>query len=528
VTPALRQDLINFLESREGLAVAIVVFAVIALGGFLVSYAWLRRIERSPVPASTATDAPWPAADEPGGEPPQNERPGSGALGRAIVALLAATCLVLPIIFTIASGDVFAWPKTAALWILAIAIAILAAIAIVYDGRLQRADPLTVAVLVFAGLTTIATVLSVDPSHSVTGERLQYQGLVTTLAYVVLFVAARISVVTVQRAQVVAAGLLISATVASLYAFAQATSLDPIWSGLYKDRVFSTMGQASNLAAVLGMGTFVSLALVAGRRRVTLALVLLAALITAIAVILTLTRGAYVGLVAGGIAAVGVLAARRSRSVAPIRLPRAAIAIVGVGAVIVAVVLVWRPASALADDVAERALSIPAVTESSNRSKLDMWEVGIEMAAEHPVIGTGPDSYVLLFGEYRDRVLTPDRAAVMKRFRPESPHNVYIATAANLGLPALVAYLAVIVFTVGLGVRAARRDIPLAARLTLAGLIGAVAVHLVTDSFMTAEPAGSAIFWIVLGAIAGLGGRLMATAEDVGLATQQPRSVTAN
>jgi O-antigen ligase len=159
--------------------------------------------------------------------------------------------------------------------------------------------------------------------------------------------------------------------------------------------------------------------------------------------------------------------------------------------------------------VAERALSIPAVTESSNRSKLDMWEVGIRIAAENPLIGVGPDSYVLLFGAYRDRVLTPDRAAVMARFRPESPHNVYIATAANTGVPALVAYVAVVVLTLAVGLRAARQDIPRAARLALAGLIGAIAVHLVTDVFMTAEPAGSAIFWILLGSTAALGGRLV-------------------
>ena len=125
-------------------------------------------------------------------------------------------------------------------------------------------------------------------------------------------------------------------------------------------------------------------------------------------------------------------------------------------------------------------------------------------------------SYVLLFGEYRDRVLTADRAAVMRRFRPESPHNVYIATAANTGIPSLIAYFAVIVFAVGMGVRAARLEIPLAARLTLAGLIGAVAVHLVTDSFMTAEPAGSAIFWILLGATAGLAGGLTTGRHESG------------
>ena len=482
-----RQAIIGFLESGEGLAFAIVVYTAIALVAFIAFFAWLRRAERSSTPA---------------------DGPAAGNLGRAIVSLLAVACLVLPAIFTIASADVFAWPKTATLWILAVPTAILVVIAFAVDGRLRRTDPLTVAVLAFAGLTALATVLSIDPGHSIVGERLQFQGLLTTLAYVVLFIAARISILSVGRAQVVATALLASGTVAALYAFAQAASLDPIWSGLYKDRVFSTMGQASNLAAVLGMSTMVALTVAAGRRRGLLAIVLLAALLNASALVLTLTRGAYVGLVAGGIVVAIVLGAWRSRSIAPVRLPRAVVPIVGVIALLVALVIVWRPASALADDVAARALSIPALTESSNRSKLDMWEVGLTIAAEHPVIGIGPDSYVLLFGAYRDRVLTPDRAAVMARFRPESPHNVYIATAANTGIPALIAYLAVIVLALAVGLRAARRDLPLAARLALAGLIGAIAVHLVTDAFMTAEPAGSAIFWILLGAVAGVGGRL--------------------
>ena len=491
MTPAFRNEVIRFLESGAGLATVIAASVVIALGAFAVFFVWLRRTERSPDDPS--------AAD---------------GLGRALASLLAVACLVLPLVFTIASADVFAWPKALTVWILAVPTAVLVAVALLTDARHRRADALNVAVFVFAGLSVLATVLSVDPAHSLPGERLQYQGLITTLAYVVMFVGARVSVVSVRRAQVVAVGLLVSATVAGIYAWAQATSLDPIWSSLYKDRVFSTMGQASNLAAVLGMGTLVALTLVAGRRRVGMALVAVAAFITASALVLTLTRGAYVGLVAGGIAAGLVLVARRGRSISAVRLPRTVIPIVGAIAVIVAVVIVWQPASALADDVAERALSIPAVTESSNRSKLDMWEVGIRIAKDHPVIGAGPDSYVLLFGEYRDRVLTPDRAAVMARFRPESPHNVYIATAANLGIPALAAYLAVIVLAVGSGVRAARRDISLAARLTLAGLIGAIVVHLVTDSFMTAEPAGSAIFWILLGAVAGLGERLTATAPQ--------------
>ena len=123
----------------------------------------------------------------------------------------------------------------------------------------------------------LATILSIDPGQSLAGQRLTYQGLLSTLAYVVLFVAARRSITTMPRVQGVALGLLASATVVATYAIAQSLSLDPIWTTLYKDRPFSTMGQASALASVLGMATLLSLSLVVGRPRRVQAIVLAAA-----------------------------------------------------------------------------------------------------------------------------------------------------------------------------------------------------------------------------------------------------------
>jgi putative inorganic carbon (HCO3(-)) transporter len=490
-----RQEIVQFLESGEGLAAATVLFAAVALGAFALLFVRLRRIER---------------ADDAG-----SELEVGGDLGRAIASVVAVACVLLPLVFTIASEDVFALPKTLALWSTAVAAAVLVAVALARDPRLRRLDTLSVAVLAFAGLTALATVLSIDPGHSLAGQRLQYQGLLSTLAYVVLFVAARLSLTSGARVQGVALGLLASATIAAIYAIAQGLSLDPIWSTLYKDRVFSTVGQANALASVLGMATLLSLALVAGRRRRVQAIVLIGALVTASGLVLTLSRGGYLGMVAGVVVAGLVLAAGRGWSVARTRVLRVAFAALGAILLVGAVVIVWRPANAFAGQIAQRAFSIPAVTETSNRSHLDMWEVGIRIAVEHPIIGTGPDTYVLLFGDYRDRVLTPDRAAIMARFSPESAHNVYISTAAGAGFPALIAYLAVIGLVFAAGVRAARQDVSLAARLTLAGLLGAVAVHLVTDAFMTAEPSASAIFWILLGATAGYAGRLTPDVDEL-------------
>ena len=106
---------------------------------------------------------------------------------------------------------------------------------------------------------------------------------------------------------------------------------------------------------------------------------------------------------------------------------------------------------------------------------------------------------MLAFDNYRDQVLSPERAAHIARYRPESPHNVYLALADGAGLPALAAYLT-IVAVVGVGlIRTLRTIQEPRAWLIAAALLAAICGHLVTDLFMTAETTGSVLFWTVLG-----------------------------
>jgi len=101
-----------------------------------------------------------------------------------------------------------------------------------------------------------------------------------------------------------------------------------------------------------------------------------------------------------------------------------------------------------------------------------------------------------------------ESAKKLARFRAESPHNVYLAIASGAGFPALAAFVVLIGSCLALGVRAVRGSTA-AVRVALAGLFGALTVHLVTIFFMTAEPATFALFWILLGAMAGLGRGLL-------------------
>ena len=175
-----------------------------------------------------------------------------------------------------------------------------------------------------------------------------------------------------------------------------------------------------------------------------------------------------------------------------------------VGIVTLVAILAIPDARAAAQRVAQRALLTADLSESSTQIKLDLWAVGVAIAADHPLVGVGSDNYVLVFDDYRDQVLPAGRAEQMARFRPESPHNVYLGWAVGAGLPALAAYLTIVAIVVRRLIVALRVIEEPRAWLLAAALFAAVCGHLVTDLFMTAETTGSLLFWTLLGVSAAL------------------------
>jgi O-antigen ligase len=506
------RQLIAFLRSPAGV---VTVGAALAFGGV----AWtvgvaggLKRLEtedRVPKSKSALRRVRGRRRADVAGRPA-----GLATVHRTLSGLVTAAALILPITFSIViNEDVFALPKTVGLWAFGIVIAITLIALLVLGARPSRPGVLELSAIAYIALTAIATLASVDPGLSVVGERLQYQGLISTVACLALFAAAAISLTTVPRVRILALAVLASSTVAAIYALAQWFGLDPIWSELYKGRVFSTVGQANALATTLAAGTIVALALAPRSGRLQRAAIVGCVALCVAGLVFTFSRGGYVAFALGLLVAGLVLVpgtrrvAVRPRAGRRFALAAAATLVVGLLA------LAWQPAAELVGRVAARTASIADTNEGSNRAHLDLWTVGLRIAIDHPALGTGPDTYATVFPEYRDVVLAPDSAAKMARFRPESPHNVYLAIASGAGFPALVAYVVLVGSCLVLGVRAARRA-AMPARLALAGLLGALAVHLITIVFMTAEPATFTLFWILLGALAGLARRPLAAGPD--------------
>jgi O-antigen ligase len=137
------------------------------------------------------------------------------------------------------------------------------------------------------------------------------------------------------------------------------------------------------------------------------------ALVAALA--MTLTRNAYIG----AAAAVMVLLAVRNVKLL-LLIPIAAV-----------LFLVAAP-----QGIRDRAFSVTNMDDASNRDRIQMLQMGVDIVRDYPVFGVGPE----MIGEVYDDYLRPDP---VHTYNPHL-HNVPMQIAAERGLPALALWLAFI------------------------------------------------------------------------------------
>ena len=168
-------------------------------------------------------------------------------------------------------------------------------------------------------------------------------------------------------------------------------------------------------------------------------------------------------------------------------------------------------------ELIDRTAAMTDLGSHESQQRLALWEVGAAIVMDHPVIGAGPATYPVLFDAYRTEVLDPYWADVLAAYRPESPHNVYLAIAAGSGLPALAAYLGVMLGALRSTATAARR-LTSRERWIHAGIAAAIAGHLSSAMFMSAEVTSSWTLWV----LAGLGVTSSIRGRRSGVLTSSP------
>ncbi len=131
-----------------------------------------------------------------------------------------------------------------------------------------------------------------------------------------------------------------------------------------------------------------------------------------VALLLTLTRGAWVGVAVG----VGVLFLSKD------------FRLIALIPIVVVAVLAFAPAS-----LTDRMYSTIDKNDDTNRDRVAMLQAGVAIVKDHPLTGVGPDQIERIYPNYR----VP---GAVKATNPHL-HNVPMQIAAERGLPALAAWI---------------------------------------------------------------------------------------
>lgn len=292
--------------------------------------------------------------------------------------------------------------------------------------------PLLLALAGLAAAGILATAFSADRMLSLAGAEWRRMGLPAWLACLAL--AAAIPAVTGDnpaRRRILLQSIAVAGVIASLYGLAQYGGHDPwIAPALYHIgegewqivRPPATLGYVSYFALYVAAAMFLAagLAVTATRRVAQLAWAAGAA-VMAMAVVVTGSRGAWMGAAVGAII-LGVRLRNRRRVLTALLLG------IALSAALVA--------SPLGQPVRSRMRWF--VEDPAGGSRLYLWRDSLRLAASHPLLGVGPDAFGLAFAPVESLGLS----LAVRDFYVESPHNVFLDYLTSAGLPALIAFAA--------------------------------------------------------------------------------------
>lgn len=121
-----------------------------------------------------------------------------------------------------------------------------------------------------------------------------------------------------------------------------------------------------------------------------------------------------------------------------------------------------------------------------------IWRRTPQLIRENPIFGTGPATFHWALGEEVHEI---SRSELNKTF--DTPHNTYLQMAANLGIPALLAYLT---FIGSLFIPALKRAFT---RPVLLAFGAAAVAYMIQSFFQIDTPIDRPLLWVALGIVSG-------------------------
>jgi tetratricopeptide (TPR) repeat protein len=410
----------------------------------------------------------------------------------AIVCLSLALLILVPLAFTRAVYTKYSLPKFVVLLVGASALLLVMAqrpVRLFLKRDASRTDSTSLIVKVvycYFAAVAVSTIFGVASLVSLFGSHFNHMGLITLSCFFIVFVALIVGIGDSEtRLRVVLSGIAATGALIAAYAVTQSFGLEPfVPRRLYTFptpegpivRVCGSLGHADYLGNFLCYTTLLtggfSLA-IRGWRRVA---ALVATGLSIVAVALSGTRGAWVGLVAGAIA-FGYFAlkdglARRLFE----RGPRFAIA---AGVICVALLIALFVLSPAARGIPKR-LRQTIAEGASGAGRSILWRDSLRMLPAFALVGTGPEGF--------RKALLGFKSIELARVNPlsnnESSHNSYLDEFISYGIVGGILYLAMIVLSLTLLLRVRRQSKSEAWRMITIGFIASFAAVLVHNIFI--------------------------------------------
>jgi O-antigen ligase len=425
--------------------------------------------------------------------------------------------LLVPLVFAPWREEVFAPVKVQVIQLLT-GIGLMAVgtqLLLIRDGRRLRPDPRADAVtavastpvapcpsvghpigvdlmaMTFGVINVIACANSLDPAGSWWGRFPEYQGLLTTIAYLMTYALARLAFLPARPggspASLDALFGVLTATTGLLggYAILQRAGLDPLWG--FTERPFATLGHANNLAAMLVVGLPGCVAICATHRGPVRVAAALAGVLGSTGLAMSLSRGGWFA---------ALVTAALGLALSPARTRRRALA--GTAALLVALSLtlaVVPVGRGLLAQAGSRVAALGQTDTGSTGKHLALARIGVGVTLEHPWLGIGQDSFPLVAQPYADRQLPPPQARLLASRTSESPHNTLLSVSTNTGVPGLLVYVGFL-GAVARRMVAARR----AGHQQAVPVLMILVAYFASSLFMTPEVSSTAWLWLTAGA----------------------------
>ncbi|RJQ51959.1 MAG: hypothetical protein C4521_11245 [Actinobacteria bacterium] len=412
---------------------------------------------------------------------------------RIALRLLLGLVLLLPLAFLPFTIEVFIVPKAVLLWAVTALAGALVLAGDLHRGRVLVPDSFPVRALVGFCLAAAGATIASDVRYvSLLGAFMRREGLLTLLAYALVYVLVVRLIQTRNDVRLALWAFVLPVIPTSVYALAQSFGLELVSEINRSEAAVRAYGAFGNpdLLGVYAALMLPILAAVVIREGGKLRLVAGASippLVTAL--LFSYARSGWVGALFG-IGLVIAAASWRPRRV----LAAAAVLLLLAAGLIAALGLRTLQPTPAETPFAERAASIARTGEGSAATRLDIWPRTIGLILRRPLLGFGPESFRGRFMPLRGSRLVKLEGTT----RWDRPHNSLLYLAAATGLVGLACFVAFALSAISSSFRAAwmRRDRTSLLSLGLAaGCVGA----LVAECFVLWSPATTPLVFAALG-----------------------------